>query len=1050
MTTTSFDLLKERRRKQKQELLRKLEKQDEQIQQHDKLHKKMLRQIPPAVLQMKEKRFEKISRQRTDKLHKLGQLQNTMQEIQSLVDKYKQQRILTPNERNRLLQLRQHIENQQELIKKLRYDEQYDFKRLREKAMRYFRSHDFFIKFSSDYYNFLKKKMFHTLDTTAFNIIENYPLQPQKGLAYEALWTILISLGFCNQFNRQDYDFYDAELKEETDSSSFYFINEIMTYSKYLQFLKQTPIKGVNGKSDIILRNKKDGTWIFVSCKYYIKEKGNYDIKSIYNSIQKTNEKYPHLIGEQYKIYVFVNNKIEAEKVLVGSTTMKDVVKHDPFFYDKIQTNGKYNIVGMEELETCFKRFRDETLGMSWGEFEKMFIKNYPQLPPLILRLDQIPIVNKTIDVIWENMEKNKCNTRQQNSLQNLQIFWETIPQFGKTYCVGMLLLNYYLKIPPMYKKTTYFNTVIVVDDDNNPEMVKKYTNEVFGGHEQFTDDFHVAVIQNRPKPTKQTSLTEYLRMPPQSKPVKILQKNVDKNNIFIVLKKDLHLVSSIPNLQLIVFDEYDSSSNQQFENFTSLNKIGLFLTSTRRFDTRPECSFLFQWKFDDTKAVEQINKQLDQSPEKQLRDLQHTKSFFKKHEQTYGRTLSVPFQTALRQDLDRCLKNSIDLYILSNYLYVNQTSLQSKLQQKVKTASTPTQSLAQQQKLEYRTLLQQVQKALEIINDRKQDKNTFSTQLWFSSKSQELKQVITTGYDYFNIFDVVVYKEPNIKTNRNRHPAPIADNLPKIISHYQEIALSNQKKGLILLLDATDAIRGVSLPNVDTVFSLDDKLKMDTELYLSYLMMSKCMTPRQGKKSVFFVDFNVDRVFRVLKKYFGDNIENVIQKQLVHLVDVNQPDIPSRQIAQKKAVQMIYTTYRNVLKQIVKKEKPITPSKAVKIQTGSIRISEPTMGKTRKSKKITGNPKVDEILKLITQTGKNKSEMEKRKTPKTINKYRKTYEIGITSLNTKTSQLLSSGASATDIQKIKTKMNQKFGRFWNPEINSWVHQQSKDQSKTI
>lgn len=62
-------------------------------------------------------------------------------------------------------------------------------------------------------------------------------------------------------------------------------------------------------------------------------------------------------------------------------------------------------------------------------------------------------------------------------------------------------------------------------------------------------------------------------------------------------------------------------------------------------------------------------------------------------------------------------------------------------------------------------------------------------------------------------------------------------------------------------------------------------------------------MTPLQGKQSVFFVDFNPNHIFSILKKYFAENIQDVIDKNLVYLLDINFPDLETEEIIEGKEI---------------------------------------------------------------------------------------------------------------------------------------------------
>jgi len=398
------------------------------------------------------------------RVQKLGE---TMRDIENLVNKFYQadnkqkHKHFLPEDLQKLKNLRQVIRQEQTKILTSAPEQQNFITRLLKHAMVGFRTGVFPMKFSSDYYNFLKKKMWPqrqlNKNVSAKDIIAQYATPSQKGLAFEALWTILISLGFCKNFPLSDYNFYNAELKQKSGRTRHYFIEEIVSPAQYSHFLKETPIKGVNGKSDITLRHKtNDKTWVFISCKYYKHEHGDYDILPIYNTVNDTNDNNKDLrIGKKYKIYVFANNKVKARDVIENSSTIKSD-ENSKDIIDKLTTDTNYNVLGIDDLDECFTEFKKAVSDIpDWDAFEKKYIKKYDDLQRrLNVSTDQLLIVNKTMDII----EQGRCSP--------LQIYWATkFPQFGKTYCIGKLFLDYY------HKHNRPFNVVIIA---NRPENVRK------------------------------------------------------------------------------------------------------------------------------------------------------------------------------------------------------------------------------------------------------------------------------------------------------------------------------------------------------------------------------------------------------------------------------------------------------------------------------------------------------------------------------------------------------------------------------------------------
>lgn len=855
MTTTRFSLL-DLKRKQREQRFRKQREQLETRQKHEQEEqekiaetiKSLVKQIPPAVVDRRDRKQRAIH-----------QLNENLKRIKELVRLYERQKKLTAAEKEQLLKLGEYIVSKQE-------EKDLFLQEIVRGAIRDLRIHDFPVKFSSDYYHFLKKKMFPLND--AETIIKSYSRHSQQGTAFEALWTMLISLGFCQQFPSDDYDFYNAELKEPSTSTQYYFIERVMTTAEYLQFLRETPIRGPNGKSDITLRHKRTGEWIFISCKYYQHERGDYDISAIQRTIEETNRHHPSLI-QKHKIYVFANNKEKA------TIPIENKFKDDPMMKEIITTDGVYNILDMDDLKHCFQVLKDKTKHMTWTEFEKKYLKQYRKkedqtLASLTLRLDQDLLVKRTYGIIYENMSKNKCSTRPTSSRsEHLKIVWNTIPQFGKTYCVGRLIQKL-LKIPAVFRTSPRIHSVIVVD---NLEIAHKYANEILGAHEDFVDHFHVTIVKNRSKPI---NLVDYLRLTPKEKVVYTLQKYKETNNILIVLKEDLELVRDLKNLFLIVFDvDLFEHAKRDFDEFTnSPHRIGLFLTDQPQ---RPsDCEYFLTWSDQDSKSIQKIYRQSLQKPQQSIGDLLQAKSFLQRRSDMFQQQSNRrSLVRATRQDLEKCLRSPV--YIVSDFISSSSSSSPS---------------------------MEKIQKAMEVIRRKKQNDHSFSTQFWFVNDRQacflwkeQLKQL---DWDV----DVAIYGQ-NQGTNRN--PAPYKD-LPGLLTEHNQKLASTMGRNIFIYLipvDKARMLKGISFPNVDTVFCLSDRVEKDVKLF-AYALMAKCRTPKEGKTSMYFVDFHRDRVKKLIETCFQE-------KTVAGLIDVDYPYRTTEQI-------LVRTPVGKIVQQMIRK----------------------------------------------------------------------------------------------------------------------------------
>lgn len=860
---TTLDMKRKQReqrfRKQREQLEKRQAQEEEKQKQFVQNMKSLVQQIPLAVVERKDRKQRAIH-----------QMNENLRRIKELVRLYERQKNLIPAEKEQLLKLGEYIVSKQE-------EKDLFLKDIIHGALRDLRIHDFPVKFSSDYYHFLKKKMF-PLDSVE-TIIKSYSRHSQQGTAFEALWTMLLTLGFCQQFPSDEFDFYNAELKEPSTSTQYYFIERVMTTSEYLQFLRETPIRGPNGKSDITLRNRRTGEWIFISCKYYQHEKGDYDISAIQRTIQETNRHHPRLI-QKHKIYVFANNKEKA------TIPIENKFKDDPIMKEIISTDGVYNILGMDDLNDCFETFKEEKNSMTWTDFEKKYLKQYrkkedQKLPSLVLRVDQDLLVKRTYGIIYKNISKNQCSTRSTSGSEHLKIVWNTIPQFGKTYCVGRLIQKL-LKIPPMFRTSPRLYSVIVVD---NLEIAHKYANEVLGAHEDFVDHFHVTIVKNRSKPI---NLVDYLRLTPKEKVVHTLQKYKDTNNILIVLKEDLELVRDLKNLFLIVFDvDLFEHAKRDFDEFTnSPHRIGLFMSAQPQ---RPsDCEYVLTWSDQDSKSIQKIYRQSIQKPQQSIGDLLQTTSFLQRRRDMFQQQSNHrSLVRASRQDLEKCLRSPV--YIVSDFVSSSSSSSPS---------------------------MEKIQKAMKVIRLKKQENPSFSTQFWFVNDRQACFQWKEQLKQLDADIDVAIYGE---NQGSNRNPTPYKDLPGLLTAHNQKLASTIGKDTFIYLIpvDKARMLRGVSFPNVDTVFYLSDRVEKDDKLF-AYALMAKCKTPKEGKTSMYFVDFHVDRVKKL--------IETCLRESAVAgLIDVDHPDRTTEQI-------LVRTPVGKIVQQMIRKiqQEPKQKSKQV------------------------------------------------------------------------------------------------------------------------
>jgi len=409
---------------------------------------------------------------------------------------------------------------------------------------------------TTTYINFIKNVMCTSNSVT--DIITQYNTARKKGYAYQRLWDILIRLGFCKEFNRKFYDNYEGSIEHNPTK-----------IKNYERFFKDTHGIGPGGSSDITLRRKKDKKWVFVSCKYNVntKDVDKYDITKIFNAATKKKSLY----DDNFMIYIFVKNKKKAQEKFERSTTssIKECIYNEE--------TKQWNIFGKTDLKQCFQKFKDKTIGLTWGQV-KEFIKRDDNKDILNLRFHQELIVHNTMETI----ENKSC--------QN--ILWAMKARSGKTYCVGGLFDKY-------FQKKHKLNALVITPAPK--ETLTQFSRELFDRYYEFSS---INVVELKGKRDIQN----------------INDKVTENNNIIIVSKQLLddyvdkkHKgIEKIKNLKLdfIVFDENHfhgttEMTKEIFTTYSSVKTIMLYLTATyfkplTEWNIKNICQFY--WDIEDEK----------------------------------------------------------------------------------------------------------------------------------------------------------------------------------------------------------------------------------------------------------------------------------------------------------------------------------------------------------------------------------------------------------------------------------------------------------------
>jgi hypothetical protein len=270
--------------------------------------------------------------------------------------------------------------------------------------------------------------------------------QSKRGNVYEKIWDIVIKFGFCDILGNDIYDHYYGN--NNTCGSKE--VHDLELYIKNMKVFS----KGPGGSSDITLKNKKTGKWIFISSKYYLddstKKINDYDVGKIMAAVSGKK-----LYKDNYYIYLIVNDKEKLKRVIERSQITNDHIK------DNI-----HHILDSKDLKKYYQRLRHSIKDIELHEVNSIFCN---KKTPLLLRFHQDFITYKQMIMI-EKKEKN--------------ILLGAKARSGKTYCIGGLFIKY-------YKKYNILNALIVTPAPT--ETLSQFTDDLF---HKFQDFYEINIIE--------------------------------------------------------------------------------------------------------------------------------------------------------------------------------------------------------------------------------------------------------------------------------------------------------------------------------------------------------------------------------------------------------------------------------------------------------------------------------------------------------------------------------------------------------------------------
>lgn len=676
-----------------------------------------------------------------------------------------------------------------------------------------------------------------------------------RGKLYEALWDIVIKLGFLKPYSKESH-YYPCDNRLEDNRL---FAPSLLTHPRHVRdYLNRQRISTGNsaGISDITLKYIPPGTtqdewvcataepssftsWVLFSVKYFSREKylSEYDIQDITELMRHYQSLSTQPIA--YKMVLLVRDKRDLHQRI-----QKSRKKH---YIDNV-----VDIYDETDLQSCLnelRRSKETVLANLMGHPSE----SKPWLNP---RFHQQLFVNQTLTLLNATPP-----TR--------EILWGQMARSGKTYTAGLLISSLYKN--NFYDSVQHRNITVVITPAPT-ETLTQFTTELFEAYQDF-QAFTVIHYSRQWKhtldPKKRYLLVvskQYLQgssvaATDDDEPVAFQQSAIDerckplRNRINLLFFDEVHHGGSTALTQSIL----QSLDPQR-------KAIRIYLTATYRkpiqaFQLHPRQCLIWDMEdlqqsqfISDNMAYRTLCQRHDESSVVQtLRELGYIYQLprgllLQQIEREYQRFPNLHVLTA-QFDADKlnALK-SINTYHYGydmNALF----ELHSDKKHFINDASLD-------------VLLTYIASSIyprmaELLRNYDGDRRSFQSQLWFlpffqGNRIRHVTVALAQRLDehpMFKEYAVMIATE----TRQDKHAVKTAE----------WTARAQGKRGLIVLVGKKFSL-GISLPCVDAVFFLNNDSEIDT----LYQRMFRALTESPGKRIGFLVDLNPFRTINALLEY--------------------------------------------------------------------------------------------------------------------------------------------------------------------------------------
>ena len=666
----------------------------------------------------------------------------------------------------------------------------------------------------------------------------------KRGNVFEKICDLIIKFGCCSILPNDVYDHYEGNIANCK-------LKKIIDLEMYIKQLKVLS-KGKGGKSDITLKNKITGKWIFISCKY-----GNdlsvdeYDIDKIYLAIKDKAHIYKECI-----IYLFVSNKQKTLDTFNAAHEGNSCYK-----------NNVSMILDTNDFEPYFQTLKQCIQDISIDEVNSKFCN---EKVPLELRFHQDFITYKQIKRIEEGEKELLLGAKARS---------------GKTYCVGGLFIKY-------FKKFYGLNGLIITPAPT--ETLSQFTSDLF---HKFRDFNMINIIEIKKG-------TDFQNM--------ILRKN----NIIIVSKQLLDdyvcekKIESIKqlNLDFIVFDENHfhgttSMSKSILQSYSSQKTIKLYLTATyakplSEWNILLECQFY--WDIEDEQLCKKRNIQglVGKHGEDVLLFLtkENTESKLCAYDKMPDLHIITNIMDSKRYEV---IKEQIKD---TSYGFSNGTLLSGNFPNEVDmmlryiTGSNKEQDYPKQDLSIFGRIKRT---AIENNSRTRLNNGDFTSQLWFLPFGINMTIEKVSEHMKDRMSKNSILKNYEIKIVNSKKDYKVKD-IKEEIKNWELKAKEEGKDGLILLA-GNQLTLGITLPFVDIVFLFNDIISSDKIIQMMYRCMTESINNAENdkinsgiKKMGFVVDLNISRVLNTCLDYNVYKKDLNVEQKFTYLVENNLINIDS------------------------------------------------------------------------------------------------------------------------------------------------------------